>query len=250
MKSQRFPSLGLIVAVAGLLGTPVAAQSYTASIVQIVLDQCGTPPTIVVVPNEDEEELPSEFEAERVGTSFIWQKEPGLPFNAEGRLASVRFEGGRTGCDKSFRVPLKDSSYPWLAQFRFKCDPAVELWRSFTIDNNAAVPTSTVRALAPCKGKSLQSKAPSQLTSVAWEKEKIYVHFGSPGNLPSDRYDMEIKNGKFAGIPIHDKLIVKRKDLIDDLQLRGGRGGANAGTIQNELNLHRKIVTVTLRTVE
>jgi hypothetical protein len=248
MKSSRFPPLGYFLAMIGMLATPLAAESYTATIVQIVLDRCGAPPTLVVIPNEDEE-LPSEFEAERLGKSFTWQVDTHQPFNAEGRVASVRFEGGRTGCDKSLRVPLEDSTYPWLAQFRFKCDPLEPLWRSLTIDNNAAVPMSTVRDLAPCKEKSLQSKAPSQLTSVAWEKEKIYVHFGSPGKLLFDSYDMEIKNGKFAGTPIDGKLTVKRADLIRDLDRRGGRGGANAGTIQNG-NLHRKIVTVTLRNVQ
>ena len=225
-----------------------AQDTYTASIARIVLDGCGSkaPAMIWVVADNDELQT---FEAERVRKTNIWRAEPGLTFDARGRVASLRFNGGRTGCAKSIQVPAREGEYTWAAQFRFTCDP-LETWRALTIDNGVALPVNAIRYLpgdVPCKEKTLPKMTTRDLEAVAWKEETIYVQFGNPGTLDYEYYDMLIRNGKFGGTPIAGEVPVKRAALLQQLTIRGGRGTGNADTFRNEFNLSKDIKVVKLK---
>ncbi len=228
----------------------VMAQTYTARFVYIVLEGCDDDAreTIRVVPDNDEARS---FLATREGASNVWKAKAAVSFNAKNRIASLRVDGRRTACANSIPVPGPEGEGDWVAQYRFTCQfPA---WRALTIDNDATAPISTVRFLpgkVPCKEKWLQRNAPSDVKSVAWRQEAIYVYFGDPGKLPYEYYDMVIRNGVFAGKAIQSELVIKREVVLKQQALRAGRGAGNAATIRDDFDLDPNVKTVTLKRVE
>jgi len=257
MKNTRFRGpLFTAVLFVFCMNTPSGmARPYRAKFVYVVMN-CGStaPGTIRVVP-EDADVFP--FDVKPQETTNSWRGKAPIPFNADGLVASLRIDRGRTGCAKATHEPGKEpDDGDWVAEYRFTCDFA-PAWRSLTIDNDANLPVSTVRSMSgfmpgdvPCKEESLKRMAPRALDDVAWKQEAIYVHFGDPGKLPYEYFAMLIANGKLGRIPITGEVPVKRQAVLQQLDVRGGRGTGNAGTIRDKFNLDKNIKVVKLKKVE
>lgn len=248
MKSLRWSSftLGVALCAAWVYVSPlIAQQTYTAETMHIFLEKCGdkAPKDIRVFLHDEGNVRTPKY----IDDLDRWEVKT-RSFNVRDRIVSLRDAGRRTGCAKATRKPTREG-YPSIAQYVFKCSEFVNAWSTLTIINNAELPISTSRdfpGAVPCLEETTGDGV-TELGFVAWKQEIIYVNFGKVGKPTYQYYDLLIRNGAIERRPIHDELTVTREDVLQQLTVRGGRGGGNAVTIRAQMNLDKSIKTIKLK---
>jgi|GEM_PF-2330937 len=204
-----------------LSATPLLAQPFTTSTVDIVLEGCAVGPEVItVVPSNDESRT---FEVKRIEPNRWRADRSPKKFDARGATASLRLGGARTDCATS--IEMRDPRNPdrWIAVFRFKC-PTQHTWRELTVETKPAVKLMYARELEGSQcGPDTRSgdEGITTIHDVAYERESIFVNLGD--KLPPLRtaYSMAILRGAFGKHALeHTPLVVKRTEVIDDLVAR------------------------------
>ncbi|MEA2343875.1 MAG: hypothetical protein QOF63_2044 [Thermoanaerobaculia bacterium] len=209
-----------------LSAIPLLAQPFTTSTVEVVLEGCGSGPEVItVVPSNDETRT---FEVKRIESNRWRADRSPKKFDARGATASLRLGGARTDCATSREMRDPRNPDRWIAVFTFRC-PTQHTWRELTVETKPAVKLIYARELqgSQCVDARLGDDfGITTIHDVAYERESIFVNLGD--KLPALRtaYSMAILRGAFGKHALERApLIVKRTEVIDDLELRNANSG-------------------------
>jgi hypothetical protein len=198
--------------------------AQTTETVDVVLACENAPETITVVLDGHEDDP---IFATRVAGTNHWRGARGedRSFDANGRVASVRLGGARTGCARSRPQRLRGAD-EWVAQFSLTCS-SQKYWRALQVDATPlSVPMSYARVMSgtpPCRDTHSNITGTVVISSLAPYKEKIHLHVGEPPRS-IEEYLLHIEPGPWMD-ERGSKVILRSKTLIDNFALRSRNGG-------------------------